>query len=602
LPTIEPDGEFDVYIHGSDEHLQVVREIHAHHEQKRLELRQKHGSIYEDFENVHTQLNNLSAELQLLTDHGVALDANFSKFGYDAHLRTREPDSSANSISTQDPTGKHDWDAERRRGQALKFWKKPVVRQYFHKGLLWRASDVEEVQSFELFVDLLYVGIIDIIGEHTAEHPDGFGLLKFLITFSIGWKMWADLTLVISWFETDDIFQRLWVMFQLICLFGYTVNIVYAFETTWTHLIAFFMAQRLFTATYYVWIAYMLPMVRPYMIAQTLLVVIPSALWISSIHVDYPNRLGLIWTAICLDLFGALIIVFVFRNIKRYPPKMADKVAKWFEFFPAVNIEHKTERTNAFVTLVFGYSVLALIYQNHAAFGVNAFFGKAVLGLIQAFCFNWLYFEIDASNIHQHAIRRHVSTSMIWISIHLPFIMSYVLASASLSKLVLARDSRDTDIKSLGKHYIERSENHIPDGLRWFYCAGLSIALICMSIISLTHLHKKTDGQRIGKRYRLAVRLGAAVILVFLPLAHGLNSLELVSISTSLVALALMVELYGSTSRHDSFWKDCRVCKYSADCQIKKKDLETAVKTGQKIEITEITKDSKGEKGVYELS
>ncbi len=60
------------------------------------------------------------------------------------------------------------------------------------------------------------------------------------------------------------------------------------------------MAQRLFTATYYVWIAYMLPMVRPYMIAQTLLVVIPSALWISSIHVDYPNRLGLIWIAICL--------------------------------------------------------------------------------------------------------------------------------------------------------------------------------------------------------------------------------------------------------------------------------------------------------------
>jgi hypothetical protein len=31
------------------------------------------------------------------------------------------------------------------------------------------------------------------------------------------------------------------------------------------------------------------------------------------------------------------------------------------------------ERTNAFVTLVFGYSVLALIYQNHAAFGVNAY-------------------------------------------------------------------------------------------------------------------------------------------------------------------------------------------------------------------------------------
>lgn len=66
--------------------LQAVREIHAHHEEKRSKLREQHGSIYDDFENVHTQLDNLSAELQLLTEHGVALDANFSKFGYDAHL------------------------------------------------------------------------------------------------------------------------------------------------------------------------------------------------------------------------------------------------------------------------------------------------------------------------------------------------------------------------------------------------------------------------------------------------------------------------------------------------------------------------------------
>jgi hypothetical protein len=70
---------------------------------------------------------------------------------------------------------------------------------------------------------------------------------------------------------------------------------------------------------------------------------------------------------------------------------------------------------------------------------------------------------------------------MVWITIHLPFIMAYVLASASLSKLVLAHDCSDTDLESLGKHYVERSEDHIPSGLRWFYCAGLGIALLCMS-------------------------------------------------------------------------------------------------------------------------
>lgn len=31
------------------------------------------------------------------------------------------------------------------------------------------------------------------------------------------------------------------------------------------------------------------------------------------------------------------------------------------------------ERTNAFVTLVFGYSVVALLFQNKAAYGINAY-------------------------------------------------------------------------------------------------------------------------------------------------------------------------------------------------------------------------------------
>ena len=34
---------------------------------------------------------------------------------------------------------------------------------------------------------------------------------------------------------------------------------------------------------------------------------------------------------------------------------------------------------------------------------VCRFFGKAVLGLIQAFCFNWLYFEIGQSEHSREA-------------------------------------------------------------------------------------------------------------------------------------------------------------------------------------------------------
>lgn len=42
----------------------------------------------------------------------------------------------------------------------------------------------------------------------------------------------------------------------------------------------------------------MLPIVRAYMISNTVLIVIPSILWIASIHVEYPRRLGLIWVAL----------------------------------------------------------------------------------------------------------------------------------------------------------------------------------------------------------------------------------------------------------------------------------------------------------------
>lgn len=74
--------------------LQVIREIHAHHEERRSKLREQHGTVYDDFEHIHAQLDNLSAELQLLTERGVALDASFSKFGYDAHLSNIVTDSS----------------------------------------------------------------------------------------------------------------------------------------------------------------------------------------------------------------------------------------------------------------------------------------------------------------------------------------------------------------------------------------------------------------------------------------------------------------------------------------------------------------------------
>ena len=275
----------------------------------------------------------------------MSLDANFSKFGYDAHLRTREPDSSASSttLGRSSSHEERDWDAERHNGTALRFWKTPIVRQYFHRGLLWRAQETEEVASFELFVDLLYVGILAILGDTAAEHPTRFGFLQFLVTFILSWKMWNDLTLSISWFETDDIAQRIAVLFVMICLFGYTLNIVEAFESTWTQLIAFYLAQRLFNCVYYLHVGYLLPMVRGSMIFYTVSIVIPSVLWIGSIHMEYPKRLILVWIAIPIDLFGQIFLIVFTRLQWRTFPRFKELCNKWFDFYPAINIGRRSQ-------------------------------------------------------------------------------------------------------------------------------------------------------------------------------------------------------------------------------------------------------------------
>ncbi|RMZ86979.1 hypothetical protein DV736_g5790, partial [Chaetothyriales sp. CBS 134916] len=549
----EADNDYDIVLHGSPEHIDVVRDVHAHHEGQQNQLKDEHPDVFDKFEHLRNELDALNTEIHMLTDHSVALDASFDKFGYSAHLRTKE-DSETSTLHGEHASAhkKH----LNRSGPPIKFFKRPQARQYFHKGLLWRSPEAGEVASFELFLDLFYVGVIDIVGEKAVEQPDDLSFLHFVIVFSIGWKIWSDMTNVINWFDIDDIFQRLSVIFYLVCLFGYTTNVFYMFEEdkpTYTSAIAFYIAQRVFLGSWYLMVAWLVPMIRGTMVLNAMIIAVAVILWIASIHLHWPKQLALICLGIMVDLFGGVLLIAITRHF-RGCTKFGRSLKKYFEFFPAINIEHRVERNNAFVALVFGYSILTILFQSHASFGINAFFGKGILGLLQAFAFNWIYFEIDAYNIHVHAIRRHWLSSLTWITAHLPFIMGYVLAAATLSQLVLAHDCPDANPERLGSNYADLSVEGVSDAMRWFYCGGLGVSLICMGIISLCHIHKKLDGARLLKRPRLVIRLAVSIIIICLPLAHKLTSLDLISITCALTILILCIDLYGNTCQGQPFW------------------------------------------------
>jgi low temperature requirement protein LtrA len=472
-----------------------------------------------------------------------------------------------------------------------------IESRYFHKGLLWRAQEAQEVASYELFIDLVYVAIIAISGDNSAEDATGEGVLRFAITFILAWKYWSDISVFISWFDADDIVRRITVLFVLTCLLGLTTNITAAFETTYTPLIAFYVTSRWFGSLYYLWMSSLIPMVRPAMLGSAVMTFLPGVLWIGSLFVSEPGRQALIWPAIFLDIFGPTILVSFERGGNWLGPQLSAWCKRTFEFIPGSNIEHKIERTNAFVALVFGYSVVSLLYQSSVPFGINGFFGKAVLGLIQAFAFNWLYFEVDTFNMHVHAIRRHFLSALVWLGVHLPFVMAFVLAGAALAKIVLLHDFQDADPDKLMEPYRSKSEGEIPVGLRWYYCAGLAIALATMGIISVTHTYREIPNQRCPKPYRLAIRFAVSLAILLLPLAGDrLDSLELVATTTCLVVIVLVVELLGNSSRRDFFWgfNSCdarkRKCTYAARCGVSKKDLEASFKNGEVVRVEELAR------------
>lgn len=377
--------DHDVLVYGTPEHLSCIRDVQDHHLSRRHNLREKNAELFEEFDQLHDTLDHLSDEINRLTDHAVALDASFNKYGYHAHIRTKDDVESSSMNSDTDSsktlTGSGGSAEERHADRSLepiRFWRKPTIRQYFHKGLLWRSARSGEVGTFELFTDLIYVGVIDYVGEAAVTKASSVTFLHFVILFSLAYKIWSDLTVTINWFEVEDCFGRFFVLFILCCLYGFNSNVEYFFETTFTAGIAFYLTQRLFLVAFYLLTSYLVPMIRGSLISYALIATLAAAFYIVSVHVEYPYTLAPLFLAIFTDFAGGIVFVFLVRRVKDNERcwRWARTVARSFEFVPAINIEHRVERTSAFTTLVFGYSILKSLYQSHAHVGMNAFLGK----------------------------------------------------------------------------------------------------------------------------------------------------------------------------------------------------------------------------------
>lgn len=154
--------------------------------------------------------------------------------------------------------------------------------------------------------------------------------------------------------------------------------------------------------------------------------------------------------------------------------------------------------------------------------------------------------------------------------------MGYILASAGLSKLVLATDAGGANAEQLSDHYSHRAEDEVANGIRFFYCHGLAIALLFMGVIAHCHEHRKPATLRWSKTTRLANRLAVCVAMFLLPLAKGLDSLSLISVTLGLTVWVLLVELFGKSCRNDPFVGERKGCRVRYSCKCSKRDFDKA--------------------------
>lgn len=104
------------------------------------------------------------------------------------------------------------------------FTQRPILRQWHFNGKIYREAKERVSSRFELFFDLLFVGIIHQLAESTAENPTGMGLAKYILTFCPAYSIWSDVRDIINQFANDDVTQRNYILWTMILLVGYANN------------------------------------------------------------------------------------------------------------------------------------------------------------------------------------------------------------------------------------------------------------------------------------------------------------------------------------------------------------------------------------------
>lgn len=105
-------------------------------------------------------------------------------------------------------------------------FRRPVIRQFLHNGKLYREKFERESSRFELYFDLIFVGVAHLLadGLNESEGARALNVAKFALTLFPLWSLVVDVRTYINESGLDDVWSRLYLMLQMLIMVGYTAN------------------------------------------------------------------------------------------------------------------------------------------------------------------------------------------------------------------------------------------------------------------------------------------------------------------------------------------------------------------------------------------
>lgn len=265
----------------------------------------------------------------------------------------------------------------------------------------------------ELFFDLIFVAAVAQVGTPLSMDYSASSLPRYVFLFILIWLAWSGHTLYCTWFDTDDLIQRLLVLLQSFIAAVMAANAKDALDST---------SSAGFGAAYG---AMRIVLVGQYLRARRAQetrglttqfaagYAIAAVFWIASAVSPLPARYVFWAIALMIDLATPW---FARKHTLRYPPDAA----------------HYPERFGLFTIILLGEFVASVMrgiesQENWSLVAAST----AFTGMTFGFAIWWWYFDGARSSAERHVrTKREAVLFHVWNYAHLPLFLGIGVAGA----------------------------------------------------------------------------------------------------------------------------------------------------------------------------